>query len=193
MGKGSAGGEGSGLDTLMFLERFLASPARVGSAVPSSRYLAQEMVGAVDWSGARTVVELGAGSGAITAAIWPRLRPDTTFVAFERDPAFHPHLRARFPGLHLATDAAGLHQVVPAAAAGQVDAVLCGLPLALFTTTARDHLLAEVYAALRPGGRFVAFQYTPVLQVSLRRLYRHVRRAYVPWNLPPAFVYRCEK
>ncbi|MBZ6451536.1 MAG UNVERIFIED_CONTAM: phospholipid methyltransferase, partial [Paenibacillus polymyxa] len=51
---------------LLFLQGFLTNPQRVGSLIPSSRFLAAKVVESVPWDEVKTVAELGSGTGAIT-------------------------------------------------------------------------------------------------------------------------------
>lgn len=80
--------------------------------------------------------------------------------------------------------------------------ILSGLPWAGFSRDPQQRLLAAVVNALRPGGRFATFAYIHASWLPsgrrFRRLlessFRSVASAGVVWrNLPPAFVYRCEK
>ena len=59
------------LDTAIMLCKYAASPRRTGAVCPSSKYLARRMVASIGASPSEcgVVVELGAGTGAITRYI----------------------------------------------------------------------------------------------------------------------------
>ena len=51
---------------LLFARNFFRHPRMLGSIVPSSRFLIRELLGPVDWTRARVVVEYGPGVVGIT-------------------------------------------------------------------------------------------------------------------------------
>ncbi|SFX80917.1 hypothetical protein SAMN04487866_12816 [Thermoactinomyces sp. DSM 45891] len=64
---------------------FLRSPRKVGSIIPSSQFLAQEMLKNVPWEQMKTIVELGAGTGVFTEHM-ARSKPSTCqMIVFEQD------------------------------------------------------------------------------------------------------------
>ena len=67
-----------------------ARPSTVGAILPSSRHLADAMARAA--RGAEHLVELGAGTGAITEALCEQ-HPDVPTQAVEMDPLLAQHLR----------------------------------------------------------------------------------------------------
>jgi phospholipid N-methyltransferase len=75
----------------------------------------------------------------------------------------------------------------------QVDCILSGLPFTNFSQSLRDRILDGVLEALKPGGLFIAFQYSPHMKNQLSRRFAKVELSFVPLNIPPAFVYYCHK
>ena len=53
----------------LFLRRWAANPLQMGSVVPSSRALGRRIAGLIERSGDEVVVELGAGTGAVSRAL----------------------------------------------------------------------------------------------------------------------------
>ena len=60
----------------LFFQESLRSMGPTASMFPSSRYLANALTRPIDFRRARTVVELGPGTGAVTNEILKRMRPD---------------------------------------------------------------------------------------------------------------------
>ena len=58
----------------------------IASIAPSSRHLARAMLEGLPIDHARTVVELGAGTGAITRVLLEKLPSHATLLAFEINP-----------------------------------------------------------------------------------------------------------
>lgn len=77
-----------------FLHQLLKSPTLLGAIAPSSRYLAKVM--ARHAGGADILIELGAGTGIITAEL-VRQHPKVPLVAFEQNPALAGRLSGQFP------------------------------------------------------------------------------------------------
>ena len=183
--------------------RFLRHPGQVGAFCPSSRFLAVEMTRKIGMEDARTVVELGPGTGAITREILPRLRGDARFLAVELDSGMAASLRSAFPRADVRCgSAAELPQILEISGSPRADVILSGLPWAVFPPDLQDAILDGVTSGLAPGGAFATFAYIQgvVLPAGIRfrrkleHLFREVECSPVVWrNLPPAFVYRCRK
>lgn len=178
---------------MLFLLVGLQNPGQVGSVMPSAPGLVSGMVRKIPWADVRTVVELGAGTGAITKQVLQLKRDDAQFHVFERNLEFRSFLQNRYPGISMHAEASNLTRVLAEAGTGSADVILSGIPFALLTTEEQEELLAEIYRALAPGGTFVAFQYSLLLWRRLRNRFDNVDLHFVPMNLPPAFIYRCTK
>jgi phospholipid N-methyltransferase len=175
-----------------FLKNWLQNPLAIGAVAPSGRLLAKRMASGVD-SEAR-VVELGAGTGTVTAALLAAgVKPENLYLV-ERDKHFLEILARRFPGCPLvAADALHLAQHFPDAL-GSFDFVISGLPLLLFSLEQRRVLMKQAFELLKPSG--VLHQFTYGGRCPLGRELRGdlgIERSLIGFaalNLPPAFVYR---
>lgn len=178
-----------------FLRRWLRNPKGVGAVVPSGRSLAGAMVAGVDLKAPGAVVELGGGTGSITAALLEAGVASDQLVVVERDPVFADVLQARFPGISVIKgDAAELRRLLREAGIGPVKAVVSGLPLLSIPERSCLRIVSEAVAALQPGGVLVQFTYGPASPVS-RRISQRIglkgeRIGWVVDNLPPASVWR---
>jgi len=180
---------------LDFLRRWLQNPRAVGAVVPSSRSLASAMAAEIDLTAPGAVVELGGGTGNITAALLEAGVPAQDLAVVERDPGFAKVISARFPEARvLRGDAAELRRLLREAGIGPVKAVISGLPLLSIPERTCLRIIAEATAALTEGGVLVQFTYGPSSPVSrriLRRLGLEARRtSWVVENFPPASVWR---
>ena len=186
-----------------FLGRFVRDPRAVGSFWPSSPRLAAAMLDSVDWPHAGRVLEFGPGTGAFTRFVSARLRPGAQFLAVERDAALAARLRADVPGLAVEhADVLDAPALLADRGWGPADAIISGLPWAVFPPDLQDALMDATLACLRPGGTFATFTYlqSTVLPASRRvrtlldDRFAEVATSKVVWrNAPPAFVYRCRK
>jgi phospholipid N-methyltransferase len=172
------------------LSEFLKDWRTTGTIAPSSRFLQQGMVAPIRPLHPKTVVELGPGTGCITTPLLNALEPKANLVAVEINQRLasglppHPQLKV------VCDSAANLPAILEQLALGPADAVISGLPFASLPAALRDEIVQASWQALRPGGVFVAFQYTPlVLPPLLRRHFGQFKVRPVLINLPPALVY----
>jgi phosphatidylethanolamine/phosphatidyl-N-methylethanolamine N-methyltransferase len=172
---------------LPFWRAFLANPLRVASPVPSGPALAHAIAAAVEARTPGAVLELGAGSGAVTAALLARGIAPADLIAIEYAPDFCAHLRQRFAGL---TVLQGDAFAFPALTGNRrFKAIVSGLPVMAHPPRARRPFLKRVLEALQPGGVFVQFSYSPLSPFPASRDIAASRRT-VWANLPPMQVWR---
>jgi phospholipid N-methyltransferase len=181
------------MEKLMFLSKFLRSPRSIGSVTPSSRFLAEAMVKPVDWNSARYVAELGAGTGVFTKYIDQLKAPDCKVVVFEQDVSMRQRLEKLYPELYYYHDACDIMSAMNKYGIEQFDYILSGLPFTNFPQELRDTIMDEVDRALKPGGTFIAFQFSLQMKKQLSQRFENVSLEFVPMNVLPAFVYRCRK
>lgn len=180
---------------LGFLRRWLQNPKAVGAVVPSGRSLASAMVAGIDLQAPGAVVELGGGTGNITAALLDSGVPIEDIAVVERDPGFAEEIARRFPDVRvLLGDAAELRQLLRSAGVGPVKAVISSLPLLSIPERVCLRIISEAVAALNDEGVLVQFTYGPASPVSRRiatRLELQAERiGWVVDNIPPASVWR---
>jgi phospholipid N-methyltransferase len=178
--------------TSLFIQKFLQSPMQIGSFFPSSVALAKKMTLNLNWENIKEAVELGAGTGVITSAIVHSMQPGTKLYVFEKDHEMRQRLQIKFPETIVYEDAREILDSIQKREES-LDAVFSGLPFANFPKRIRFEIVEEVYRALRPGGILVAFQYSTQMKKTFQQYFHTVDISFVPKNLPPAFVYICEK
>lgn len=180
-------------DNFLFLSRFLSSPGIIGSVTPSSKFLAKQMIHAVPWNQVYHVAELGAGTGAITKYIQEARRKDTKVMLFEQDARLRHKLQTQYAGCSCYEDCRELEAALRSENIKQLDCILSGLPFFNFPQEVRDRLVGQIVASLRPGGLFIAFQYSQQMKKQLSEHFEIEQIKFVPLNIPPAFVYICRK
>ncbi|NEW06360.1 phospholipid methyltransferase [Paenibacillus sp. SYP-B3998] len=180
-------------EKLLFLYKFARAPKQIGSVTPSSRFLAKKMVAAVPWQDVNYVAELGAGTGAITKFIARVSDQPAKVLLFEKDPFLRKQLTSRFLDYACYDDACKLQAALKQEGIARLDCMISGLPFFNFPQLLREQLMSQILATLKPEGLFIAFQYTLQMKIQLARHFDIEQIHFVPFNMPPAFVYVCRK
>jgi len=179
-------------DSTLFLREWLANPQRTGAVAPSSPKLAAAMARWLPSDPESYVLELGPGTGAVTAALIKRGLREDRLIAIERNPNMARLLRQRFPSAHIITGDAWQMDVLlrehhePVESVG---AVISSLPLLNFTPAEAETLINKIRAILHSGGKWVQYSYH--LGGRHHKSATHFRRlaSKIVWlNLPPARV-----
>lgn len=181
-------------ESMTFLKRFATSPRRIGSVAPSSKFLTKAMLERVDWENAKYIAELGAGTGVFTREIVRLARPDAKILVFEIDPALQKMIReehSEHEGLTLHSDAQELYRYMNENGIKELDFVISSLPFTVLPPKMTVRILNGVLKALKPGGHFVAYQYSSIMKHVLKKKFAHMKTRFVMFNIPPAFVYDC--
>ncbi len=177
-------------DELRFLKSLAARPGGVGAIAPSSGALARAIAAQVDPSVAGDVLELGPGTGVVTAALMARGIAPGRLVAIEYDPALAALVSRRFPGVRIIRgDAFDLARTLADRAPDRFAAIVSGLPLLNFPLAQRSRLMAQIFARLAPAAPFVQFSYGLKPPVPPPEGATVRRAAVVYRNLPPARVW----
>lgn len=188
---------------MSFIREFIRNPRQTGSVAASSAPVVRMVLDGMNLSDARRVVELGAGTGAVTAGLRRELPAEATLVAVELNSSFAESLRRRFrpPAVHVENrSAVELPALVDKYQLGELDAVASALPWTLMTPEDRSATLDAVVENLRPDGQFVtlACLHQTVLGPGrrlrdlLQQRFRQVDRLPVVWAaVPPMIAYRC--
>ncbi|MBS1183976.1 MAG: ribosomal methyltransferase KsgA/Dim1 family protein [Proteobacteria bacterium] len=182
-------------DEVKFLMGWASKPLTTGAISPSGRWLTRAMAAAVDpaWEG--TVVELGPGTGAVTAALLERGIAPERLLAVEYNPKFAEHIRTRFPGVRITVgDAYAFADTLRRGGVGKVAAVVSSLPLFNQPPLHRRHLLEQAMAVLDPGRPFIQFSYALVPPVPAEAgQWTLGVSGWIVRNLPPARVWTYRK
>lgn len=181
-------------DEARFLKNWLKNPLRMGAVAPSGPVLARRMASYVDPAGTGPVIELGPGTGAITAALVARGVDPRRLVLVEYSVDFCRLLRERFPTATVVHgDAYALGRTLSGRLAEPADALVSGLPLMTRPEPIRLKLLDDALALMKPGAPFVQFTYSVTSPIPIKSGTFTAEPTERIWrNIPPArvWVYR---
>lgn len=189
-------------DHLTFLRRAIRRPGLLATPFVTGSRLSRDIAQVIPYGSAGTVVELGAGTGAMSDPIRDRLGPDARHLAVELDADLVAHLRETRPWLDVVQgDALDFDRLLDEAGIGAVDAVICSLPWALFPPAARRALIRSIAARLVPNGAFSTITTWLALPHRVRDLrgaldavFDEVVETATVWrNPPPARLFVCRR
>jgi phosphatidylethanolamine/phosphatidyl-N-methylethanolamine N-methyltransferase len=168
----------------------------VGAVAPSSRFLANKMLKRVNFNDAKVLVELGPGTGVFTHKILEKMHPSATLLVFELNDNFFRMLTEKVTDsrVKLIHDSAEkIEDYLNKYNLEKADVVISSLPLANFPKELRDSILSASHRSLKEVGQYVQFQYSLQSRRSIKQTFGNMHISFTPFNLPPAFVYTCQK
>jgi phospholipid N-methyltransferase len=178
----------------LFARNFLKHPRMLGSLIPSSRFLVDEILRQIEWNRARLIVEYGPGVGTFTGEILDRLPSDGKLVVLEMNEDFVAYLRSTFADERLiveARSAADVEDVLAEHGLGSADYIISGIPFSTIPEDGRRAILRSTRDVLARDGEFLVYQFSGRVLPQLRQQFRHVRTDFEPLNILPARLFYC--
>lgn len=179
---------------LLFWCRTLRHPRQVCSLFPSSPFVGRAMTNIIRDRVAPHVVELGAGTGAITRQLIRAGIPPKDLTLVEIDSHLGGHLRRNFPELDvIISPAQDLGRLWTERNGPDVGAIVSTLPMRLLSKPVIRSIMKSSFQVLVPGGLFVQFTYrnnSPVpLRIAKALGLTAERKCLVLANIPPAAIW----
>ncbi len=181
-------------ERLLFASNFLRHPNMLGSIIPSSRFLVEQVLEPIDWGRTRVIVEYGPGIGTFTGEILRRMRSDAQLVAIETNRDFVAFLQRALPDPRLHVVHGSAAEVQPFLIRLALPApryIISGIPLGSMPDPVRTDIAVKSRAALELGGAFLVYQFTARALPTLQRTFGDVRRSFERRNFPPAQLFLC--
>jgi phosphatidylethanolamine/phosphatidyl-N-methylethanolamine N-methyltransferase len=181
-------------DEVQFIRSWIEKPLRTGAVMPSSKALARTMARHVDRASKGPVIELGPGTGPVTAALVERGIDPSRLVLVEFNSDFCRLLRKRYPEATVVQgDAYRLRHLIESKLEQPAAAIVSSLPLLTKPLRSRLRLMADVVGLMQPKAPFVQFTYGLVPPIPKTLSSISAEASNLIWlNLPPArvWVYR---
>jgi len=181
---------------LVFFSNFLKKPKEIASAVPSSRYVIRNILKHIDFENAECIIEYGPGIGNITGALLKRLKPRARLICFETNKKFCRLLgeNMRDTRLKIVNDTAkNLDFYLKKDNIANVDYVISGIPFSLINMNDKKSIICKTRDSLRLGGKFIVYQLRPHMKKYLGIYFKKILLKIEIRNIPPTFIFICEK
>jgi phospholipid N-methyltransferase len=178
----------------LFARNFFKYPSMLGSVVPSSRFLVNQLMGQIHWESARVLVEFGPGVGTITREVLKRMRPDAVLLVIELNEEFVKYLGStiRDPRLRVVHgSAADVRRILAENGLAPADYIISSIPYSLLPESLRREIVAESRHALKAQGSLLVFQYNRTLLPYLKSSFGSVKLNFQLLNILPALIFHC--
>jgi len=180
---------------LALFQEFLKHPLQIGSVISSSRFLECRVVEIAGISSAKTIVELGPGTGGTTRAILKGMAQRSKLLSIENNPHLHTLVnRIEDDRLiaHLG-DAIGLKKILSMYGLDAPEVLISGIPFSTMNHGSGSQILETISSVLAPGGHFVAYQVSKRVARLCQPILGPGQMEVELFNIPPLRVYRWEK
>ena len=180
---------------LALFQEFLKHPSQIGSIISSSRFLECRVVETAGIRTAKTIVELGPGTGRTTRAILKAMAQRTKLLSIERNPYLHTLVKRIDDDRLIAHhgDANGLKKILSMYGLDAPEVLISGIPFSTMSFGSGSHIIETISSVLAPGGRFVAYQVSKRVAGLCRPILGPGQMEVELLNIPPLRVYRWEK
>lgn len=183
---------------VLFWQRSIKNPLQVCSLFPSSPFVGRAMTKALGERTKSRIIELGAGTGAVTRQLIRNGVQTDKLTLIEIDAQLGGHLRRGFPDVDVVIGCAqDLAKIWEERNGESVGAIVSTLPMRLFSKKLIYLVMKNSLQVLEDGGMFVQFTYrqnSPVPPRVVKALRMKARRYTRVWlNLPPAAIWVYEK
>ncbi len=168
---------------------------QTGAITATSKYSVRKMLSVIDFQKPLVIVELGVGNGVVTEKLIKRLGKDSRLIALEINENLYNLAKDNLPidervSLHRHS-AFEIDNLLDDLGIGEVDYFISTLPLTMFSKEDNKRLMTKMCHYLKPSGKYVQIQYSPLKYPMVRRYFPNVKVSLVLANIPPAIVYFC--
>jgi phospholipid N-methyltransferase len=157
------------------------------------------MIAPIPRTYAGSIIELGAGSGALTLRLCSRC-PQARILAFEINPTLARDNRNNLTkaGINgqvelITAPAENLLSEMDRRGLAKADYVVSGIPLGNLDKERAGALIDTINSALGESGMYIQFQHSMVDRKKIKKRFPSTRTVPVVLNFPPAVVYYATK
>ena len=184
---------------LNFLWAGLLKHGQTGGILPSQRFLIAKMIAPVPEDYRGQIIELGAGTGALTMRLAAKC-PGARVLACEINPVLAQDNRNRLRATGLSArievrsdSAEHLLRELAQRDMERPDYVISGIPLGNLGGDRARTLIDSIHQTLGKGGMYIQFQHSLLDRKKIRARFPNMRTVLALLNVPPAVVYYAQR
>ncbi|HEY1503682.1 MAG TPA: hypothetical protein VGF92_05245 [Stellaceae bacterium] len=160
-----------GAESALFFRHWLRHPLEIGAFLPSSAAVGRAMAKAAAFDRPGMVLELGGGTGAVTASLLEAGCAPERLIVVERETALAAMLRRRFGGLRIVEgDACAIDIILAEHGITKLAAIVSSLPIKWFPIAGQRAVIAPCLDIAGEDGSFIQLTNALVSPVAMSAL-----------------------
>lgn len=181
------------MNKFKYLWQTLLHFREMGTVIPSSRAMCNQMTGFIDPGHDKVIIELGAGDGVITRHILSKMAPDAILFVFEINPELCETISSiKDNRMKLINDdARTMNTYLQQYGYSHADHIISAIPFLILPENIRKSILNVSHQILKNQGLFIQLHYSKSLFHLYQQVFGEVETKYVPINIPPGYVFKC--
>ena len=187
--------EAMGAESALFFRHWLRHPLEIGAFLPSSAAVGRAMAKAVAFDRPGAILELGGGTGAVTASLLEAGCAPERLIVVEREPALAAMLRRRFDQLRIVeADASTIDGILADHGIIRLAATVSSLPIKWFPIASQRAVIAPCLDRAGGDGSFIQLTNALVSPVATRALGLDGYEVERVWSqFPPVQIWRYQR
>ncbi len=177
-----------------FLFEFIKHRKKVASFMPTSKHTVDKICDHIDYNRYNIIVELGAGTGAVTKGLQRKLGENSRLILIETNKKFCRRLKKDFKDERITVyneSAANLKDILDDEEIDHVNYIVSGIPFSHLSQEDIKIILESSKSALNQGGKFIGYQVKKSIEDHLSKYFSHIEseklkksilRLYVAYN-----------
>ena len=170
---------------------------KIGAMTRSSKYVVETVMENVNGLSLSRVIEYGPGDGVVTREILKKMPKNGELIAIETNPKFVDLLKKiDDPWIKIISGTAQeISEKLKKDYRADINLVVSSIPFSILSPADKVRVVRNTYDLLKDHGRFIVFQYSPILLKLLGKYFnKHkIKTQFEFRNVPPMFIMSAQK
>ena len=180
-------------DHIEFIYQFFNKPSLVGAIMPSSKFLARNIVNFINFKRKNLVIiEYGPGTGPFTAEIVKKLKDGDKLLLIEQNKKFIENLVQKYNQYQQLTIIEGsvsnVKTILEENKIKQVDYIVSGIPFSSIPKEVTLDIMENTQSIMNNQSLFITFQYSTLKLKLFKRYFEIVSKKFILRNVPSAYI-----
>ena len=180
-------------DHIEFIYQFFNKPSLVGAIMPSSKFLARNIVNFINFKRKNLVIiEYGPGTGPFTSEIVKKLKDGDKLLLIEQNKKFIENLVQKYNRYQQLTIIEGsvsnVKTILEENKIKQVDYIVSGIPFSSIPKEVTLDIMENTQSIMNNQSLFITFQYSTLKLKLFKRYFDIVSKKFILRNVPSAYI-----